>query len=104
LVIALVIDWSLAWALVIPVIGLSQKVLKAPTCLRRWYRAARRKELLMDLRFLLGGRVNAISGRVIVAAAMRKRRKSRAGFGAMSAKLARASEQVRGARHGRQTG
>jgi len=56
---------------------------------------------MSNLRSLLSGRLNAISGRVVVTSAMRKRRKSHPGYRALSAKLAKASEQVRGARHGR---
>ena len=59
---------------------------------------------MLNLQSLLSGRVNAIGGRVVVASGSRKRRKAHPGYGAMSAKLARASEQVRGARHGRKTG
>ena len=59
---------------------------------------------MLNLNSLLSGRVNAISGRVVVAAGSRKRRKAHPGYNALSAKLARASEQVRGARHGRKTG
>lgn len=59
---------------------------------------------MLNLQSLLSGRVNAISGRVVVGQAARKRRKSHPGYSALSAKLTRASEQVRGARHGRKTG
>ena len=59
---------------------------------------------MLNLHSLLSGRVNAISGRVVLASGSRKRRKTHPGYRALSAKLARASEQVRGARHGRKTG
>ena len=61
---------------------------------------------MQSLRSILSGRVGAISRRVVVTSAQRRMRKPSVkppGFGAMSAKLARASEQVRGARHGRRT-
>jgi hypothetical protein len=63
---------------------------------------------MQSLRIILTGRVNAISRRVVVTSAARRGRKGPGGatppgYGAMSAKLARASEQVRGARHGRRT-
>ena len=64
--------------------------------------------MTLDLRSILSGRVGAISRRVVVTSATRRGRKSGArstapGYRAMSAKLARASEQLRGARHGRPT-
>ena len=59
---------------------------------------------MLNFSSLLSGRVNAISGRVVLAPGSRKRRKAHPGYGALSAKLARASEQVRGARHGRKPG
>jgi len=59
---------------------------------------------MSNLHSLLSGRVDAISGRVVLTRVSRKRRKSHPGYRALSAKLARASEQVRGARHGRKTG
>jgi hypothetical protein len=57
---------------------------------------------MSNLQSLLSGRVNAISGRVVTSAS-RKRRASHPGYRALSAKLAKASAQVRGARHGRKT-
>jgi hypothetical protein len=57
---------------------------------------------MSNLQSLLSGRVNAISGRVATSAS-RKRRTSHPGYRALSAKLAKASAQVRGARHGRKT-
>jgi hypothetical protein len=63
--------------------------------------------MTLDLRSILSGRVGAISRRVVVTSATRRGRKAGGrctpGYRAMSAKLARASEQVRGARHGRPT-
>ena len=59
---------------------------------------------MLNLQSLLSGRVNAISAKVIVPSTTRKRRKSHPGYRALSAKLAKASDQVRGARHGRRTG
>jgi hypothetical protein len=56
---------------------------------------------MFNLQSLLAGRVNAISGRVVVPSASRKRRAGHPGYRALSVKLAKASEQVRGARHGR---
>ena len=59
---------------------------------------------MFNLQSLLSGRVNAISAKVVVPSAARKSRKSHPGYRALSAKLAKASDQVRGARHGRRTG
>lgn len=59
---------------------------------------------MLNLHLLLSNRVNAISGGVLLTPAARKRRKSHPGYRALSAKLARASEKVRGARHGRKPG
>jgi hypothetical protein len=58
---------------------------------------------MLNLHSLLSGRVNAIRGRVVATSATRKRRSSHPGYRALSAKLAKASQQVRGARHGRKT-
>ena len=55
---------------------------------------------MFNLQALLSGRVNSISRRVVVNGS-RKRRAAHPGYRAMSVKLAKASEQVRGARHGR---
>jgi hypothetical protein len=64
--------------------------------------------MTLDLRSILSGRVGAISRRVVVTSATRRGRKAGGrcappGYRALSAKLARASEQVRRARHGRPT-
>ena len=59
---------------------------------------------MLNLHSLLSGRVDAISGRVLLTSATRRRRKSHPGYRALSAKLAKASAQVRGARHGRRPG
>ena len=66
---------------------------------------------MLNLQDIVSGRVGAIRRRVVVTSATRRGRKAGAGkgratppgFRAMSAKLARASEQVRGFRHGRPT-
>lgn len=59
---------------------------------------------MLNLHSLLSNRVSAISGAVVLAPGTRKRRKGHPGYRALSAKLAKASERVRGARHGRKTG
>lgn len=60
---------------------------------------------MLKLRSILSGRVGAIQSRVVVSNPARRRRKaSHAGDCELSAKLARASEQIRGARHGRRPG
>jgi hypothetical protein len=56
---------------------------------------------MLNLHSLLSSRVSAISRRVVVTSATRKRRTSHPGYRSLSAKLAKASQQVRGARHGR---
>ena len=59
---------------------------------------------MLNLHTLLTGRVNAIGAKVVIPSAARKTRKHHPGYKALSAKLAKASEKVRGARHGRRTG
>lgn len=63
---------------------------------------------MRNLQSILSGRVSAISARVVIGSSARRGRKSQTGktppgYRALSAKLARASERVRGARHGRGT-
>lgn len=59
-----------------------------------------------NLSSILSGRLGAIGSRVVVTGPARRRLKSaaRPGDRELSAKLARASEQIRGARHGRRSG
>jgi hypothetical protein len=66
----------------------------------------RKESFMFNLHSLLAVRLNAISGRLLATSATRNRRKAprrsaHPGYGVLSAKLARASEQIRGARHGR---
>ncbi|HZN66719.1 MAG TPA: hypothetical protein VFB66_15620 [Tepidisphaeraceae bacterium] len=64
---------------------------------------------MRSLNGILSGRVKSIRRRVVTSSAARGKggrsspRSSHPGTSALSAKLARASEQVRGARHGRRT-
>ena len=55
---------------------------------------------MRNLNSILSGRVKSIRRRVVKAVAARR---GQPGFTDLNAKLARAREQVRGARHGRRT-